>query len=106
MATTINRDVPKYPGISPAGITPAGFGSKDGDKPCFCTEYNYCKVYLPNVLVSDAAIAEDVFKQIVPELNDMWPNCRNKTATVSVGKETWKVLLDFAFSHILVRRIS
>lgn len=99
-----DTSVPQYPNIRTDGITPAGLGNIKGNKPCFCTEANRCLLYIPHSLTENQSVARSIFTQIMPIIDDMWPNCGDRTATVMIDGGKWNLFLEFVFSHILIQR--
>lgn len=99
------RYKPNWPEIRSDGITAAGFGDKDGDKPCFCTQANNCDLYIPHSLTKDESTARSIFEQIMPTIMKMWETrCGDRLVDVKIGKEHWQLFLHFLFGHILIQR--
>ncbi|MFC1622569.1 hypothetical protein ACFL1Y_01055 [Patescibacteria group bacterium] len=98
------RERPEWPKIARNTITPNGFDNEEGDKPCFAMEYNRCYVYIPHSFISDYKTAKSIFKQILPTLDEMWPDCGDRHVVVNIQGKKEKLFLYFAFSHILVKK--
>lgn len=90
--------------IDDAGRTAPGFGDVTGLQPCFTVFYNKCTISLRKSLVPDLDTAKEVFRQIFPVVDGIWPDCGSRLATITVRGVEWRVFLEFAFSFIDIRR--
>ncbi|MDD5567181.1 MAG: hypothetical protein PHH01_03210 [Patescibacteria group bacterium] len=93
----------RWPSIKEDGLTATGFGNVFGEQPCFTIVYNSCTVYLRKCVVPDLETARDVFRQLLPTLDGMWPNCGDRRVEITLRGKPTRLHLYFAFAHIDIR---
>ncbi|MCX6810662.1 MAG: hypothetical protein NTY30_02930 [Candidatus Berkelbacteria bacterium] len=98
----LDGTIPQYPEIRDDGVTPAGFGNVDGDKPCFCATYNRVSLYIPHLLTDNPEVAKQIFEAAVPMLENFWTAPGNFSFVVTIDGKQRCFDGKHAFSHVLI----
>ena len=99
---------PMWPKIKDDGLTPLGYGRKNGGKPAFCTTSpeKHLLVYLPHSFTGDKNLARSILEQSMSKIDSYFPELILGCIAVKDddGKEL-KLRMEVAFWHVLLHHV-